>query len=89
METNLEKLTAVIQQSALILEDKAILLEVCAQVDDIELEGLLELFLENSSWISIINENFKAKRAAFESGDAEVMEGVLKQEEDLLNQIKE
>lgn len=89
METNLEKLTAVIQQSELTREDKEVLLEVCAQVDDIELEGILELFLENNSWIGIMSDNFKAKRAAFESGDTAVMEGILKQEEDLLNQIGE
>ncbi|QQR65372.1 hypothetical protein IPH92_02210 [Candidatus Kaiserbacteria bacterium] len=89
METNLEKLTTVLQHSELAPEDKQILLEVFAQVDDVELEGLLELFLEDNSWISIINDNFKAKRAAFESGDPLVMEEVLKQEENLLNQIKE
>lgn len=89
METNLEKITAVLQQSELTQEDKQILLEVCTQVDDAELEGLLELFLEDNSWISIINDNFKAKRAAFESGDPLVMGEVLKKEENLLNQIKE
>lgn len=89
METNLEKITAVLQQSELTLEDKQILLEVFAQVDDVELEGLLELFLEDNSWISIINDNFKAKRDAFESGDPLVMGEVLKKEENLLNQIKE
>ena len=89
METNLEKLTAVLQQSELTLEDKQILLEVFAQVDDTELEGLLELFSEDNSWISIINDNFKAKRAAFESGDPLVMEDVLKKEEELLTEIKE
>ncbi len=89
METNLEKLTTVIQQSELAPEDKEILLEVCMQVDDTELEGILELFLENNSWISIMSDNFKAKRAAFESGDSAVMEEVLKKEEDLLNQVGE
>ncbi len=89
METNLEKIAALLQQSALAPEDRDILLQVCREVDDTELEGMLELFLENNSWISIISDNFKAKRAAFESGDFAEMEEVLKQEEDLLNQIGE
>ncbi len=89
MDTNLEKITALLQQSALAPEDREILLMVCAEVDDIELEGMLELFSEDNSWISIVSDNFKAKRAAFESGDSAVMEEVLKKEEDLLNQVGE
>lgn len=44
METNLEKLTTVLQHSELAPEDKQILLEVFAQVDDVELEDYSNSF---------------------------------------------
>lgn len=86
MTTNFQKIEKLILQSNLSLADQTELIEAFSRADDAELEAVLKLFTEDSSWIGRISENYNAKRSAFAAGDSAIWQCILQEEE---NQLKE
>lgn len=62
-------------------------LGILSSAKDEDLEPLATLFVEDSSMIRTISENYKAKRAAFAGQDKTAWAAVLKQEEALLEHM--
>ena len=75
------KLKELVEKSSLSAEDKTSLTELFSRGNESELENLLMLFMENPYWISVINDNYKSKKEAIESNNANLWQEIMKGEE--------
>lgn len=89
METNFKKIQQLLSLSNLPAQEKDALLVLLSGTTDEELEPLATLFAEDSSWIRIISENYKAKRVASAGKDKSAWADILKGEEILLHDMTE
>lgn len=80
MESISNKFSNIISKSNLPEDDKYGIITAFTGLSDKSMASLVELFEENSDNINIINENFKAKQAAFKSGDTKEWGNILKDE---------
>lgn len=86
--TNFQKIKEKILGSNLSLADQTELIEAFGRAKDSDLEGVLKLFDEDSSWIRRLSENYKAKRSAFATGNSAVWQGILRDEEKQLKELE-
>ena len=69
MDSNVEKLKRLIDVSDLDPADKENMWQVFSGAQDSDLEAMVGLLMEDSSWFEKINRNIKAKQHAFQNGD--------------------
>lgn len=86
--TNFEKIKELILKSNLSTADQTDLIIAFSHADDSELKNILKLFLDDTSWIGHISENYKAKRYAFSIGNSSVWQDILLKEENQLNELE-
>lgn len=88
ISTNRQKISALVHQSHLSLADQTKLIEAFSRANDADLEGVLKLFSEDSSWIERMSENYKAKHAAFVAGNSAAWQDILREEEAQLKELE-
>jgi len=87
MHTNFDTIKKIIQLSKLSVSDKKELVELFSKASDADLESALALFMEDAYWISVINENFKAKKTALKNKDANIWQEIMNGEESQLKTL--
>lgn len=88
MPLNIEKIKEFLKQSSLNQDDQEKFLAILAQESDIELEQIVELFSQDSSWIKKLYDNLMQKQQAFANKDKELWKTIMQDEEDLLSSIE-
>lgn len=86
---NFQKIKKLILQSNLSLVDQTELIKAFSFAKDSDLEDVLKLFSENSSWIEYINKNYKAKRSAFITGNSAILKNIFEEEKKQLKEFEE
>lgn len=86
--TNFQNIKEKILHSNLSLADQTELIEAFGRTNDSDLEGVLKLLNEDSSWVGRLSENYKAKRSAFATGNSAVWQGILRDEESQLKELE-
>ena len=88
MDTNFQKIKELIQESTLLPTEREDLLLLFTKANDQDLEPTLKLFIEDSSWIRKINENYKAKRVALATGNQALWQKIIQEEEAQLKELE-
>jgi hypothetical protein len=88
MDTNFQKIKELIQKSSVPLAEQEDLLLLFTKANDQDLEPTLKLFTEDSSWINKINENYKAKQAALATGNQDLWQKIVQEEETQLKELE-
>ena len=89
-QESLKKIGDLVAKSAISDADKHELMKVLGGVDDADmLEALVEVFQEEPSWIKKVIDNYMAKRAAYLTGDGNLMERIIKGEADELEELED
>lgn len=88
MDTNFQKIKELIQKSTLLPAERGELLLLFTKANDQDLEPILKLFIEDSSWIRKINENYKIKRAALTTGNQALWQKIVQEEEAQLKELE-
>ena len=88
MTTNFQKIKELILKSELPLADQTELIEMFAKAKDSDLENVLNLFSEDSSWIKRISENYQAKHSALISDNQTAWKNILQTEEKQLEDLE-
>lgn len=77
----LKRFSDLVNKSNLSKEDKKALIDIFSKATDEDIENALSLCMRDSYWLLIINDNFKAKKEALSSGDADLWKKILKGEQ--------
>lgn len=85
---NFQKIKELIQKSTIPLVEQEDLLVLFAKANDQDLEPMLKLFAEDSSWAQKISENYKAKKAAFTTGQQALWQKIVQEEEAQLKELE-
>jgi hypothetical protein len=85
--SNYERIKEKVEASSLEQQDKQIILDQFAEVSDETLEEIADLFEEKPVWVTIYNDNRKAKLKAAATGDASAAQEILEQEKKYLNDL--
>ena len=80
METNFEKIKNIVNRSLLSTTDKNELLSIFTKAQDGDLAELAGVLSEDSTWISRLSDNLKAKHIVLSSKDATLWQKILKEE---------
>ena len=89
METNFEKIKKIILDSNIPLNEQEYLITLFVKAEDALLQPLVDLLSVNPSWIEKINDNFKAKQAALITGDSELWQKIIQEEESQLKELEQ
>ena len=84
---NFQKIKDLIYNSTIPLSEKQKLTSLFIQANDQELELVLNLFTQDSSWISKINDNYKDKSTAVANNNSELWKKIIEDEESQLQKI--
>ena len=87
IQGNFQKIKDLIDKSSISLSEKQKLTSLFIQANDQELRLVLNLFTQDSSWISKINDNYKAKSTAVANDDLELWKKIIENEESQLQEI--
>ncbi len=88
MQTNIEKLKVLIDNSTLDSSDQEDLIELFTKANDSELDSVVDLFSSDSAWIEKVNANYKAKKAIMKVGDFEIWKKIIEEEEKQLEDVE-
>ena len=87
MASLLDQIKENIQSSNLSEEEKKEFADILVGVKEEDLSPIAGLFSEDLSWVRVLYDNYKAKKAAFANNDSAAVERILKEEEEKLQQI--
>lgn len=87
METNLAKIKRLLANTDLPQEDQRALYVMFSAKDDVELEPVVELFVEQPESVVLINDNFKAKKIAVLAKDKSLWNKAIDDEVAILEQL--
>lgn len=88
MASLLDQIKENIQSSNLNEEEKKEFADILVGVREEDLSPIAGLFSEDLSWVRVLYDNYKAKKAAFANNDSAAVERILKEEEEKLQQIE-
>lgn len=89
MDSNIQKLQALIAGSPLKEDERNDILALFAKARDTDLMPLVELCTKNPDWIRRCYENIKSKQAAIAADDADAWERIIREEEQMLHEMTE
>ena len=90
MDLNIEKIKNIILQEEDLSEtEQQDLVALFSQESDARLEQVVQLFSENPSWIKRVNDNYQAKKKAFQKNDKDAWAKIMQDEESLLTKIEQ
>ena len=87
MDNNLYKIKQLLANTDLSQEDQKALYVMFSAKDDAELEPVVELFVEQPESVMLINDNFKAKKAAVLAKDKSLWDKAINDEVATLEQL--
>lgn len=70
MSINFTKISDVLLDSKILLDDQAELLALFSTVEDEKLKQFLDLFSNDPEWIEKISQNYKTKKEIFANGNS-------------------
>lgn len=88
MASLLDQIKENIQSSNLNEDEKKEFADILVGVREEDLSPIAGLFSEDLSWVRVLYDNYKAKKAAFANNDSAAVERILKEEEEKLQQIE-
>jgi len=80
MDSNFEKLKSLIDASGLDVADKENLWQIFSGAAEADLDTVIELLMQDASWIEKINQNIKAKQQALHQGDHRQWSNIVEEE---------
>ena len=89
MDTNLEKLHALIANSGMSEQDKSELIMLFANANDADLASIAQLCSQSPDMITMMSQNYRMKRAAIEADSPAMWDNVVKHEEKFLTDISQ
>ncbi len=87
MDNNLKKIKELIEQAEISENDQKGLILLFANAHDEDLQSVFDLFSADPSWISKINNNYKAKKDSLNTANSEAWKRILEEEEKQLEGI--
>lgn len=87
MDDNLYKIKQLLANTNLSQEDQRVLYVMFSAKDDTELESIVELFVEQPESVMLVNDNFKAKKAAVLAKDKGLWNKAVDDEVAILEQL--
>lgn len=88
MSVNFSKIKESIEDSQISASDKVKLIALFSRASDSELESVTGLLSGDSSWIEKINQNYKAKQIAMDTGNTDAWKQIVGEEEKQLKEIE-
>ncbi|MBI3274318.1 MAG: hypothetical protein HYZ69_04200 [Candidatus Colwellbacteria bacterium] len=83
-----EKIQNLVINSAFSSEEKAVLLNLFAQISGNDAEELFALLSSDPAWLQKIIDNYRAKQRAMDAGDSNLWEKIMQDEEAQLTELE-
>jgi hypothetical protein len=80
----LKRVGELIEKSQLSQKDKSNFVSLLSRATDEELENIVSLFSESSSWVEVMYDNYKNKEAALENKDSDQWNTIVAGEKSML-----
>lgn len=88
LTNNFQKIRQLLLGSDLSIQERDDLLATLSRATNEQLEPLVALFVEDSSWIRKISQNYKAKQAALVTGNQALWQKIVQEEEAQLKELE-
>lgn len=83
----LKRIQDLVKKSDLSKEDKGDFISALSMASEEELENMAALFVESSSWIQIMSDNYKNKKNAIDDKSEEKWNAIVAQEKAMLQNL--
>lgn len=85
--THYERIKKCVSAAPVDANDIKIMIDTFAEVDDASLEGIANLFEKDPKWVTLFNDNRKAKQTAMGAGDPALLQDIFEQEKKYIHDL--